>query len=352
MVPDTARQHIAMRSSAWYCRTSDFHHYCWADSLEEWLEAAKKGGHTAKLRQLLEQLRVAISRCSLAAPADLFVKLEHSYDRTHVRAHSLRAIAGGGTWSLPQGCSLSTVAHKLTKHEDARVAKAAAAVCAYWRTLSSVIPLVPTPPPAPAPVSNLRPKFFSTIFPDDVLALVLDWMSQQPQQPQQMICIGHVPFPLPLVCRVRQIARFRPVSKAFRDAADLLLEKKDSEEAKAVERAKYVAKEKRVAEAVAKARAELVEKEKVAQAIRDVKELANREAVRFDAKALVQGKTRVKVPNTRNLFQQVREEEAASRKAEEKARREEKLKSDAYRAKLLSIEYERWKRDFYRNLNQ
>ena len=63
----------------------------------------------------------------LAAPADLFVKLEHSYDRTHVRAHSLRAIAGGGTWSLPQGCSLSTVAHKLTKHEDARVAKAARA---------------------------------------------------------------------------------------------------------------------------------------------------------------------------------------------------------------------------------
>ena len=371
------------------------YHSQWDTPLEEWLTVAKPGGHTEKLRELLEQLRVAcagppapkppvdwfyieregwvegpfeekqiaewfdagflphdpaaidLAMRSSDMPANAFTPLsqmviegggvprfvsahkgrlayEEWKEKHHAKMANLMAAHsdvhqyrdGHYVTYFSTGCvqfapcfrarhehalravpapesSLSLKAFKLTKHEDARVAKAAAAVIDYWRTLASVISQVPElpPVPAPAPVSNLRPEFFSKIFPNDVLALVLEEMSPR-------WYAGHR---VSAHRRVRDLARLQRVCKGFRDAAALVLTPEGSAEAKAVEQAKREAEERarraeerraaeerrkrywEISKAVAKAkakleaeRAERERKETVERAIRYAEESAKR----------------------------------------------------------------------------
>ncbi len=320
------------------CKSHYYHCDLGGYSLEQWLAAAEKGGHTEKLRQLLEQLHVAVSRqfrlpgvwergC-LAAPANLYVSERHG--PTH-RVLSLRAI--------PKSC-LSQTAYKLTTHEDARVAKAATAVCDYWRTLSSAIPRVPRPPPPPAPqalapVSNLRPKFLAK-FPTELLVLVLNSMAPPPQQqPMNMISLGYHRDHLDR--RVRDIARVKLVCRDFRDAARLVLTPK--KEADAVKAAKRAWVEKRVAEAKAKMHAERWQKEEAAWVIRYVEQSAKRKA---EPEALTEAKACPEVARLRRQLRKYKlnkgqekvklraEVEAKARAAEAKARDEAKKPCSAH----------------------
>ena len=100
----------------------------WSDDVEEHclsfevrLTVAIEERDTATLRRVLVKLYVANAR------------------------GCLRAIAKSG---------LGKTVHKLTKHEDAQVAQAAAAVCVYWRALSSGKAVLA----APALLSNLPPS--------------------------------------------------------------------------------------------------------------------------------------------------------------------------------------------------
>lgn len=115
-------------------------------------------------------------------------------------------------------------------------------------------------------------------FPDDMLELVFQSMSPDDDSRVRSRQSD-------VDRRVRLIARVRPVCKAFRGTAERVLEKKGSEEAKAVERATREAEAKRVAKAEAKARAEQEKeraerqrKEELVSVTRYMEEEATREA--------------------------------------------------------------------------
>ena len=273
-------------------------------TLEEWLTVAQQGGHTAKLRELLERLHLAISLFCLGVdaglpapkpPVDWFYR--NLEGQVQIVTSSRASFLSEYTNFLLEHNGVSAAAHKLTKHEDPRVEKAAAALCDYWRTLASVIRKVPKPPPAPAPVSNLPPDFFTTEFTGDVLALVFQSMSSGRVRSRQggdykdgklrlwftgNVCSGKTPDTLlnHVRVRVRVIAGLRRVCKGFRDAAGLVLQHKD--EAEAVARAKREAEAKRAATAEAKARFEQAKaraeqaKARAEWAIRQIQESAQR----------------------------------------------------------------------------
>ena len=123
--------------------------------------------------------------------------------------------------------------------------------------------------------------------------------------------------------RIRAIALVKPVCRGFRDAARQVLEKKDSEEAKAVERAKRAVEKRRKAEAQEKMRAELEAKQEAKQevewAIRYVEESAKLKA---KPEALTEATACPEVKNLRRHFRkgrlsqlkmELREEEAKAR---------------------------------------
>lgn len=313
--------------------------------LEEWLTVATQGGHTAKLRELLERLHLALSLFCLGVdaglpapkpPADWFYR--NLEGQVQIVTSSRANFLSEYTSFLLEHNGVSAMAHKLTTHEDPRVEKAAAALCDYWRTLASVIRQVPKPPPAPAPVSNLKSDFLSTSFANDALAHVLESMSPR-------FSYGMGPYRVwDLGRRIRDITRVQSVCKAFRDAGGLVLAQK--EEAAAVTRAiltrmlrKHVAKREaeeaeyrrrchEVMMQVAKARAERERKETVERAIRYAKESAKRKPEALtEATAcpeLSKGKLRRHFRNGRlsQLKMELREVEA---KARDKARKDRAL---------------------------
>ena len=129
--------------------------------------------------------------------------------------------------------------------------------------------------------------------------------------------------------RIRAIALVKPVCRGFRDAARQVLEKKDSEEAKAVERAKRAVEKRRKAEAQEKMRAELEAKQEakheVELVIRYVEESAKLKA---KPEALTEATACPEVKNLRRHFRkgrlselkmELREEEAKARDEARKA---------------------------------
>ena len=147
--------------------------------------------------------------------------------------------------------------------------------------------------------------------------------------------------------RVRLIARVRPVCKAFRGAAGRVLEKKGSEEAKAVEGAKREAEAKRVAKAAAKARAEQEmaraerqRKEELVSAIRYMEEEATREAeaqAREKAYAEAMARAEAKARVRANIMKEA--EDMMARDPEQAARLFSKLGTAPWAVELY--------RDFY-----
>lgn len=310
-------------------------------TLEEWVTVAKQGGHTAKLRELLERLHHAISLFCLGIdaglpapkpPVDWFYRNLDGQVQivTSSRTHFLSEY----TSFLLEHNGVSAVAHKLTKHEDPRVAQAATAVCDYWCTLFSVLAQVPKPPPPPpAPVSKLPSDFLATSFANDSLAHVLESMS-----PRMYVGMGPYRVCVDLDRRIRDIARVQSVCKTFRDAGGLVLAQ--NEEAAAVTRAiltrtrailtrmlsKHVAKREAeeaeyrrrrhaVMMKVAKARAERERKETVERAIRYVEESAKRKP-----EALTEATACPEVKNLRRHFRKGRLSELKMELREEEAR--------------------------------
>ncbi len=226
-----------------------------------------------------------------------------------------------------------------TEKAAAAAETAAKAECAFWKD-TLISRKEATAAEGRQRGGGLPTEFFSNKFPDDALELVFKSMS-----PDDDARVGSRQSDVDR--RVRLIARVRPVCKAFCGAAQQVLEKKGSEEAKAVERAKREAEAKRAAKAAAKARAEQEmaraerqRKEELVSAIRYMEEEATREAeaqAREKAYAEAMARAEAKARVRANIMKEA--EDMMARDPEQAARLFSKLGTAPWAVELY--------RDFY-----